>query len=231
MDILGSLSGASGLGSILGGLSGLFGSGKKNKNDPSQAANSYLNQIPGTLGTYLNSYILQGQQTSPQLQQMYSQLMGNPGQQYNQLGAGYKESPGYQFKLQQALGAAGNAAAAGGTLGTPMHQQNSMQIANDIASQDYESYLNHILDLYKVGLGGNENLATRGYDASSRLAENLGSNLSQQANYKYAGQAGKNLSNQQNWSNIFGGLGQAAPWLFGGLGSGGGMSSDMYGGS
>jgi len=52
------------------------------------------------------------------------QLYANndPDGLYSKLGQGYKESPGYQFKLKQAMMAGDNAAAAGGMAGTPQHQ-------------------------------------------------------------------------------------------------------------
>jgi hypothetical protein len=209
------LSVGGGLGSAVGGLAGLFGN-KGSKNNPGAAANQYLNQIPGAINPYFQPYINAGQQTSPQLQQLYSQLSSSPGNFYNWLGTGYHESPGYQFKLQQGLGAAGNAAAAGGFLGTPMHQQNATQIAEGYANQDFNDYLNQVLGLFQGGIAGQEGIANKGYGASQRYGENLGNVLGQQAQYGYAGKAGENQGKTQNWANIVGGLSQAAPWLFGG---------------
>jgi hypothetical protein len=221
MDPFSMMGMAGGLSSMMSGLGGLFGSKKqKQKDNPANAANQYLNQIPGVMNPYFQPYINAGQQVDPQLQQLYSQMIGNPQQFYNQMGQGYKESPGYQTRLQQALGGAGNAAAAGGMLGSPMHQQQAAQISGDMASQDYEQYLNHMLGLFGGGLSGQQGISNRGYEAGTRYGENLGNILGNQADVAFKGQAGQNLQNNQNWSNLFGGLGQAAPWLMSGMGGG-----------
>jgi len=205
---------AGGLGSALGGLAGLFGNNKKD--NPANAANQYLNQIPGAMSPYFQPYINQGMQVMPGLGQLYSNLVADPGAYYNNLSSRYKESPGYQFKLQQGLGAAGNAAAAGGFLGTPMHQQQATQIAEGYANQDFNDYLNQILGLFKGGIEGSQGIANKGFEASQRYGENLGNVLGSQAQYEYAGKAGENQGKTQGWSNIFGGLAQALPWLMGG---------------
>jgi hypothetical protein len=194
-----------GLASAAGGLMGLFG---KQKN-PSDAANKYLDQIPGAAGQYYNPYIQSGQNALGTLQGEYGKLLGDPNSMYDKFGAGYKESPGYQFKLKQGLQAGQNASAAGGMLGTPQDQQQQMQIANDISSQDFNDYISQIAGLYGQGLQGTQGLNQQGYDASSSMGNLQGSVLGQKAQNAFTGQQGQNQANQQNWSNIFGGLGAA----------------------
>ena len=193
-------------------LSGLFGLGHKSKgSNPAYAANKELNQIPGQIKPYYDPYINAGKESLGTLQNQYGQLSNDPGKRFAELGAGYKESPGYQATLREALAGANNAAAmgGGGGLGTPGHQQYAAQAAGDVANQDYEQYLNHIMDLYGKGLGGEQNLETQGYGASTGYGDVLGQIGGQKANYAAAGQDWKNQRNQQNWSNLFGGLGQA----------------------
>lgn len=195
------------------GLSGLFG-GKKNRSNPAEAANNYLNQVPSATKPYYQPYIDQGRLASADLNNEYGRMTGDPQSVYDQMGKGYKESQGYQTRLQAALQAAQNASAAGGMLGTPQYQQESAQIANDMSSKDYEDYLNHILGIYGGGIQGKQGVANQGYDASKGYAGILGGNLVGQAQNAYAGQAGQNQANQQNWGNMFGGLGGLAG-LFG----------------
>ena len=188
----------------------------RNRN-PADAANSYLSQIPEAMRPYFESYINQGQTAGGKLSGQYDQMTQNPGGLLSQISSGYKQSPGYQFKLDQALGAGQNASASGGMLGTPQDQQQQMGIANDIASKDYEDYLNHVLGLYGLGQQGQQKMQEQGFGASTRFGENLGNTLGQQGQYAYAGQAGQNATRGQNWSNLFS-LGGSA--LGGWLGAG-----------
>lgn len=205
-----------GLGQFLGGIAGLFG--KKQKN-PADVANQYLNKIPGAINPYYQPYINAGQNAQNALLPQLSQMFGNGGDFLNKIGAGYKQSPGYQFKLDQALQAAGNANAAGGLLGSNQHQQQAGQLANDIASQDYYDYINHVLGVIGAGQQGLEGINQQGYNASTGYGQELGNTLAGQAAYGYAGQAGQNARRNKNWADIFGGLGNAA----GGLANSGGF--------
>lgn len=215
-----------GLGSAGMGLFQGFGGGY---HDPSKEANNIIGQIPGATEKYYSPYMQAGQGALGDLQNQYKDLLG--GNVQNRLGESYKESPGYQFKLKQALGAGSNAAAQGGMLGTPMHQQDNMTLANDIASQDYGDYINRQLGLYGQGLSGEQGLNQMGFDANKGMADTTGNALNQQAALSYAGQAGRNTYQQGGWNNLFSGLGAAgqslAPsgWeqmmkLFGGHGRG-----------
>lgn len=67
---------------------------------------------------------------------------------YNQISGQYQQSPGYQFKLQQALEAMNHAQASGGMLGSNQHQQESGMLANNIANQDFQDYFKN-----RMGLG------------------------------------------------------------------------------
>jgi hypothetical protein len=200
----------SGFGQMAGGLAGLFGGGGRN---PADAANKRLDNIPGQVSPYYQPYQQAGAGALSDLQNQYKDLLS--GGVYNKLGEGYKESPGYQFKLKQALGAGGNAAAAGGMLGTPQHEQQSMQIGNDIASQDFNDYMQKQMGLYGLGLQGQQGINKMGYDANTGYGNMMGNIEGQKAAYDYAGQAGKNQQSQGNWANIFGGLGSLIPGLFG----------------
>lgn len=199
----------SGLGQAVGGLAGLFGSHK----DPAKEANKYLSQIPGAMSKYYQPYMQAGSQALGNVQGQYGQLTSDPGAMYNQFASGYQASPGYQYKLQQALGAGSNAAAAGGMLGTPEHQEKNMNIAQGITSQDFEEYMKHIMGLYGKGLEGQQGLETQGYQANTGYGENLGNVLGKQGEYAYYGQAGKNSGQASALQNLFSGAGN----MFGGF--------------
>jgi len=63
--------------------------------------------------------------------------LANPNSMYNKFSEGVQRSPGYQFKLKQALQAGQNPSAAGGMLGTPQDQQQQMGIANDLSKPGF----------------------------------------------------------------------------------------------
>jgi hypothetical protein len=198
-------------------IGGLWGHSKnKNKYNPANAAMTQLNKIPGQVNPYYQPYINAGQAAQQKLTGQYGSLIDNPGQKFAELGAGYKESPGYQAKLREALAGANNAAALGGAggLGSYGHEQLASQAAGDVANQDFEQYINHILGMYGKGLGGEEDINKMGFGASTGYGDILGNIGGQKANYAAAGQDWKNQNNQQNWGNIFSGAGQAGSGYF-----------------
>lgn len=203
-------SGMQGIGGLFGGLYNMFGPQQKN---PADAANKYLEQIPGASGQYLNPYINAGQGAMGKLTGEYGDLL--KGNVYDRLAGGYKESPGYKHALESALGASGNAAAAGGTLGTPMHQEQNMNLAGDIASKDFNNYLQAQMGLYGQGLSGLGDINKMGFGASGHMADTTANTLGSQAQYGYAGQAGQNQARSNNMNQIFGSIGQMLPMLFG----------------
>lgn len=196
-----------GIGAAAGGIASLFGNNKKN--NPANAANDYLNQIPGQTGKYYQPYQDAGREALGHLTNQYGQMSSDPNAVYNQLAGGYKESPGFQHQLQQALGASGNASAAGGMLGTPQHQEQNMQLASDMSSADFEKYLNHVIGLHSEGLSGESDINKMGYGANTEYANMLANVLGTQGQYSYAGQAGENTARSKGLADIFSGAGAA----------------------
>lgn len=206
MDWLRNLFGGLSVGTAAGGLAGLFGVGQ-GKN-PGDVANGYINQIPGKTQPYYQPYMDAGKGALSDLQNQYGDLTS--GKTQNKLGETYHESPGYKWKLQQALAAGNNASAAGGMLGTPQHQQYSQGTAEGLANQDYNDYMNNQIGLYNTGIHGQEGINQMGYDANKGMADTWGNTLSQQGVYGYGGQNGKNESRSSALTNLFSGLGGAA---------------------
>lgn len=196
-----------GIASAAGGLFGMFGN--KKKNNPANAANPYLDQIPGQMKQYYQPYMDAGNSAMSSLQGEYGKLMGDPASMYNKFAEGYKESPGYKFKLDQAMNAARNASAAGGMLGTPQDQQQAMQTATGIADQDFNDYMSQISGLYGKGLEGEQGIENQGFDANTSFANMLAQILGQKGMNAFTGQQGQNQANSQNWSNLFSGIGAA----------------------
>lgn len=209
MDAMSKYLAFSGLGQAGAGLAQLFGG----SDNPADAGMDYLNQIPKTLKPYYQPYINAGQGAMGQLQGQYGNLVNDPTAMMNQIGSHYQQSPGYQFQVGQAQGAANNAAAAGGMLGSPEHQYNSANMVNQLANQDYYNYLNHGLGLYGQGLQGLGGLNTMGYGASSELGNNLASTLGAKAQLGYEGAAGQNKQEASALGGVFGGLSSLLPFL------------------
>lgn len=235
---------AGGVGSIAGGLWNMFGA-----EDPYESASKYYNQIPGMLNNIYNPYIQngmnaygdmgqyqnnfsqysnRGNQAGNMLMGQYGQMINNPSALLNRLGSGFNPSPGYNFQVQQALGAANRAAAAGGMAGTPAEQQQIAGVTNQLANQDYYNYLNHAQGIYGQGIYGlqgseglglnssnmgsslDANIYGRGSDMSNNLANNLGAAMMNQGNLAFSG----TVNNNDTMGNAIGAIAGTLPFLF-----------------
>ena len=201
--------GGAGLGGL---LAMLFGGGNDFQN-PADSAMPYMNKIPDALKQYLSPYINQGQSVYPQLQNTYSSLMNDPTQIYNKIGAGYKQSPGFQFNLSQAMNAGNNAAAAGGALGSPASQQMNADVASGLASRDFGNFMQNNIGMMNTGLQGEQGMYDTGFHASNNLAQMLSQALMGQGSIAAGGAEAQNQYNanqQKQWADLFGQLGGAA---------------------
>ncbi len=215
-----------GLGTAAGGLWSMF----NKPNDPTKGASNMVGQIPGQTLPYYQPYMDAGKGAMSDLQNQYKDLLS--GDKQNQLGANFKEGPGYQYALKNALQAGTNASAAGGMLGTPMHQEQNMGIGEGLAGKEFQNYMQNQMGLYGTGLQGEQGLNQMGFDANKNYADQLANTMNQQAMYNFMGQQGQNQAKQQGMSNIFSGLGTAAGSFFGGPAGGAGMDwlMKMFGG-
>lgn len=198
-------------------LSNLFGGGK----NPAYVANQYIGQIPGQTHQYFDPYFNAGTGALPGLQEQYKNLLGDPGGFMNKIGQSYKESPGLQRSIQQAMQAAGHASAAGGMAGSPQHEQENMQLATDLSSKDYNNWMNNALGLYGSGLSGQQGMAGMGMQAGSNMANMIAQALQQQGINAFQGQSGQNQRQSDFWQNLIGGVGSVGafnPWhMFGNI--------------
>lgn len=184
----------------MGFFDSLFGGKKSN---PANAAMPYYNQIPGQTSPYFNPYIQAGQNALPGLQEQFNKLINNPGNRLNEIGQNFQQSPGFKFAMDQALQAAGNASAAGGMAGSPQHEQQSMELARNLANQDYYNWLSGATGLYSKGLEGQQGLAAGGLEAGKSLADMIAQTLAQQGNLAFQGQQQQNQSRNDLFGNLF----------------------------
>ena len=190
-------------------LASLFGQ------NPGDAANDYLKQIPGQVTPLMQPWMQGGQNALSQILGQLGPLLSNPGALQNQFGQGYHQSPGYQFSVDQATKAANNAAAAGGYLGSPQAQQSMAQTVTGLADQDYNNWMQNTLGLYNQGLGLGQNISQQGLTSSDSLAKMLSDALGSQASFAYAGAQGQNQGMGGGIGGILGGLGGILGHMFG----------------
>jgi len=175
-------------GKIASGAFGLLGGHK----DPAREANKYISQIPGQTKQYYQPYFEAGQGQLQDLGNQYHEGMTNPGGKFNQIGESLHESPGFKFAMQQALQGANNGSAAGGMFGSPQGTQQNMQLATDLANQDYYNYMKGATDIYGNAMTGGQNIANMGQQAGQSQADQIAQTLAQQGNLAYGGTANRN---------------------------------------
>lgn len=198
----------SGLGGI-GAASGIFGKYQ----DPSKAAMGYMDRIPSTVKPYYDPYIESGRRANTQLEGQYQQQVTNPQELYQRLSQGYSESPGYQYRMREGQNAADRAASAGGMVGTPGHQKMATQMGQDIANQDFNTWLEKILGMYLGGQKGMEGMNERGFTAGTGLADILGTNMTNQAGLAYHGAEDRNQYNADTSSSFLKGIQDLLPMI------------------
>jgi len=170
--------------------------------DPGQAAAQYTNQIPGETQQFNQPYMDSGNQAMQSLNPSVTQGLQNPGQFQNNMNKDYTQSPGYQFALDQALQGAENAAAAGGMAGSPMHRQQNMQMASDMASRDYNTWADRNTNLYGMNMGSANQAADRGQRSGQSQAEMISRSLVQQGQYAYDNSSTHNMMMNAVLSNL-----------------------------
>lgn len=178
--------------SSIGNFLGAYMLSKQDYKNPADKAMPYLDQVPGMVSPYYDPYIQSGRRALSTTENEYGNLIRDPGARMNQIGQSFHQSPGYQYQVDQALGAANRASAAGGMLGSPMEMQGIAQSVNGMANQDYYNYLDRALNLYGQGLNGMSDINHLGYGAADKYASDLYENQQNKANLAYAGQADEN---------------------------------------
>ncbi len=191
------------IGSQLGsGIGGYFNqrSSDKHMRQNQQQVQDRLNQISGVGKQYYEPYIGQGQEAGNRANQEYSNMLDDPSGLINAIMQSYQPSTGYQFKEDRLKRSAANTSAAGGFAGTQYDADNQTALVNSLLSEDMQQYLQNVMGVHGQGLAGKELVAGRGYDASSSLADFLGSNMGQQAGVDYRFGQDRN-SGRNNYNN------------------------------
>lgn len=160
--------------------------------DPSREAGKSLDRIPNETNKYGQPFFEAGASALPGYKDFMDHLMRNPDQILNMLGQGYKESPGFQWNKKEGEGAINNAQAAGGMLGSPQHQQMAGEMATNLASKDYNEYMDRILKGLGIGTQGTGDIVKGGQVAGSDMAKRISDYLTNKSTLQYAGTASQN---------------------------------------
>lgn len=194
---------------MMGGIGGLIGAGLGSLLGGGDYGMSYLQDLTDQLPGIYQPYMKHGEEMYGPLAGQLGGLMSDPGGRLNQIGAGYHESPGFKFQMQQALQGADHAAAAGGMAGTPQHQQQSQALATQLANQDYNNWMRNALGMYGQGLSGAQNIYGMGEQAAGQYGNALSQALATQAQQAAAQQQ----QQQQGLGGLLGGIGSLIGFL------------------
>lgn len=210
----------------MGFFDSIFGGG--DMEDPSAAASSYFEQIPGRVTPYYQPFIESGKQASDVANPIYNRMAQDPSEFLNAMMRNYSPSEGYKFKEKYLGQKLKNTAAEGGYAGTPHSQLEQGDLINGLLGGDMQQFLQNLMGIQGGGLQGQENRIGRGYEASGGLANILGGNLAQQGNLAYQGAAQRNKNSMdtrsQNFNFLNGlinsGVNAYSAGMFGGPGAG-----------
>lgn len=172
--------------------------------NPADEAMPGVHGIPDKMSPYFDPFIDAGKRQIPGLEGQYGQLTGDPGGFINKMGQGYQQSPGFEFAMKRALGGANQAAAAGGMAGSPQSMEWNQDIASNMASRDYNNWMDRAMGAYGRGLSGQEGLYGKGADMSRDFGQSIGNNALTEALLKYMGQNSENQRSGMNWGNFMG---------------------------
>jgi hypothetical protein len=185
----------SGLGQLFGGM---FGNSGKPYDDAEKAYREWAAKAAGAQQPYQNAGV-------GALGDYQDWLKGqkDPAKFINDQMGKYNESEYAHNLKQQSMNAGQNAASASGLMGsTPMMQQ-LQQNAGAITSADQDKWLQNVLGINTQYGQGQNNLVNTGQNSANSLSNIYGHMGDQMGQTAYGKQAGKN----QDWSNMFGGIG------------------------
>jgi hypothetical protein len=192
----------SGLGGLLGGLFG-------NTDEPYDAAmQQYQNYERKSENAY-RPYQQAGQGALGDYQK-WLQSQQNPSGFVNGLMDHYQESPYAQHLQQQALRAGENYGSATGLNGSSALTEQMQQNAGNIANQDQNQWLQHVLGINTQYGQGQNNLMQGGLGATNSLNNMYNQNAQRMGEAAY----NKSASGQNNlWNTIGSGLGLIGSFL------------------
>lgn len=169
-----------------------FGIGQR---DPAKDANRYLDKVPGIGHDAYDPFISGGREAGGILKDQYGRML-DPSKFMDEIMKNYKMSEGATYKRDQLGKGIGATAAAGGIAGTPEHQREYGEMADQIMSGDMQQYLQNALGIHGTGLSGEQDFYNKGYGASSSLADMLAGVMGSKSGLAYQSGTQKNMNEQ-----------------------------------
>lgn len=154
---------------LLGGAALGFGLGGYNQGH-------YLNKIEPMEHENYDPYIQRGQRAGGILEDQFGRMSQDPTGYIDDIMGNYRNTPGFQQRLGEALKAARSSAAAGGRAGTIESIGQQAQLEDRLLGQDMQQYLDNVLGVQRTGLSGEQGLYGTGFNATQNLTGDL-SNL------------------------------------------------------
>lgn len=190
----------------MGWMNDVFGGGFSN---PANAAQSYLDKIPGYTNQYMQPYIDTGMEAGNIAQDQYSKWVQDPYGSYNEIFSNYNTSPWYDYQSDQMREAASNSAAAGGYAGTEADYNNQMETENALLNKDFDNYMNYILGMQNQGMQGEQQMYNTGFNASNNALNSMNNYATQSAANQFGGTQSSNAMSSGMMGNLMqlGGLG------------------------
>lgn len=193
------------LSSAGGFLGGFFGDSGGGYDDAMKQYEEWANKAQGTQQPFLNAGV-----NGLNNYQEWLARQKDPSGFINNLVSQYKESPYAQFLQKQSLRTGQNAASASGLSGSTPLMQQLQQNAGNIASQDQNQWLQHVLGINTQYGQGQHNLVQGGQNAANALTNlysQMGPQMGEAAYGKHAG------DEQDFWNTLGGGLGLIGSFL------------------
>jgi hypothetical protein len=189
---------------IAGILQGIFGSSGAPYEKGFEATKPYFESATNAQ----NPFAKAGQEAIPQFQS-WTNSMSNPTSFINNAMNQYQESPWAKYLQQQSVRAGQNAASANGTIGSTPFAQQLQQNAQNISSQDMQTWLANVLGINTQYGGALNNQIQTGSHASDILSQLFSTQGNMAGGAAYGQEAGK----QQDRNSFIAGLSKL---LFGG---------------
>lgn len=185
---------SSGLGGVVGGL---FGDSGKPYDDAMKQYREWMGKAQGTQQPFLDA-------GTGAIGDYQDWLKGqkDPSGFMNNLMGQYQESPYAKYLQQQAMNAGNNSASASGMMGSSALMQQQQQNAGNIASQDMNQWLQHVLGINTQYGQGQDRLMTGGQNAANSLSNMYNQMGERMGNASF----GKTAREQKDRNDMWGGL-------------------------
>lgn len=129
--------------------------------------------------------------------------------------AGFQESPGYKFALDEGMNALGRSQAARGrSLGGPAMKE-AMRFGTGLASQEYGNFLGRVSDLAGVGRSAVSDQVNIGTGYANNVSQNALRTGDIVGQARASGYEGQNAAIQGGLNNVFSTLGMAQSGMLG----------------